>query len=113
MSPRSTARFVRYTITSHPDSELRQSVRCAHEGCPWVVLPTGDQERASQAMLHHTATKGHALFFRVLEDMAVVTLADKAEQERRGRGQPAGVPAPWRSRRGRTGRIMRRGMDRS
>ncbi|MFD7540548.1 hypothetical protein [Streptomyces sp. NPDC059819] len=33
-------------------------------------------------MRHHAATKGHALFNRTTEDMAVVVLADKCEQER-------------------------------
>ncbi|MFE4860777.1 hypothetical protein [Streptomyces sp. NPDC056670] len=74
---------MRYEITSHPNGGFKQSVRCDHEGCPWVILPTGDQERASQAMIQHTAAKGHALFWRTTEDLAVVTLADRTEQERR------------------------------
>ncbi|MBX7467666.1 hypothetical protein ACFW17_03965 [Streptomyces sp. NPDC058961] len=81
MSIRSTARFLRYKVTSHPDGGLRVYASCL--SCSWVVLPTADHERVSGAMRHHAATKGHALFNRTTEDMAVVVLADKCEQERR------------------------------
>ncbi|MEU9096479.1 hypothetical protein [Streptomyces sp. NPDC048361] len=81
MSTRSTARFVRYKVTSHPDGGLRTFVSC--QSCSFVVLPTADIERATRAMSHHTATKGHAIFKRTTEDVAVVVLADTAEQERR------------------------------
>ncbi|MFB7643912.1 hypothetical protein ACFC0S_03050 [Streptomyces sp. NPDC056084] len=46
-------------------------------------MPTAEYERADQAMRHHAARTGHAVFARRFDDIAVVTLADKAEQERR------------------------------
>ncbi|MFE9121158.1 hypothetical protein [Streptomyces sp. NPDC007172] len=83
MSARATARYVRYRVSSHPDGGLSVSVYCLADRCSWSVLPTAEHEKASQEMLHHTADSGHALFSRTVQDMAVVTLADPAEQERR------------------------------
>ncbi len=83
MSPRSTARFVHWKVQSHPDGGLKVAARCLSGGCPWLIVPTPERERLSRAMCHHTASTGHAVFERTFEELAVVTLADKAEQERR------------------------------
>ncbi|MFE9410946.1 hypothetical protein ACFYN0_19490 [Streptomyces sp. NPDC006704] len=70
-----------YKITAHPDGGLQVYVAC--ESCSFVILPTADIERATRAMCSHTAARGHAVFKRTTNDIAVVVLADKAERERR------------------------------
>ncbi|MFG2717273.1 hypothetical protein ACGFW5_03055 [Streptomyces sp. NPDC048416] len=83
MSTRSTARFVRYRVMAHPDGAFRVSATCMNGACPYVVSPTEKADTVSRAMQEHTASTGHAVFSRTIEDTAVVVLADRAEQERR------------------------------
>ncbi|MFE9373586.1 hypothetical protein ACFYM2_27975 [Streptomyces sp. NPDC006711] len=83
MSIRSTARFVRYRVMAHPDGPFSVSATCVKGACHFVVLPTDQVDKASQAMRQHTANTGHAVFTRTVQDTAVVVLADRAEQERR------------------------------
>lgn len=83
MGTRSTARFVHWKVESHPDGGVKVAARCLSGDCPWLIVPTPEQERVSQAMRHHTATTGHALFWRTFEELAVVVLADEAERKRR------------------------------
>ncbi|MEU7576006.1 hypothetical protein AB0B50_00115 [Streptomyces sp. NPDC041068] len=96
MSPRSTMRPIRYTVTSHPDGERTMSADCMSPDCKWSLCPTADVDAGEDALRRHRAETGHALFNRRLEDMACVTLADRAEQERRAEVHDLELAAkPW------------------
>ncbi|MFD7539546.1 hypothetical protein [Streptomyces sp. NPDC059819] len=68
---------------AHPDHAFRLSATCMNAACHFVVLPSEKHDEVSREMQEHTASTGHAVFARKVEDTAVVVLADRAEQERR------------------------------
>ncbi|MFI0979879.1 hypothetical protein ACH4SP_23110 [Streptomyces sp. NPDC021093] len=80
---RASMRFVRWEILGHPSSEVTLTARCLDPDCRWELAPTGDHRMGNDTIMRHTACTGHATFARSMQDLAVVVLADRAEQERR------------------------------
>ncbi|MEU3191104.1 hypothetical protein ABZ686_10770 [Streptomyces sp. NPDC006992] len=72
-----------YTVTSHPDGERSMKADCLHHGCGWELGPTADPAAGERELRLHYAETGHGTFARNFEDVAVVVLADVAEQQRR------------------------------
>ncbi|MET9363421.1 hypothetical protein ABZX93_21240 [Streptomyces sp. NPDC006632] len=83
MSTRNTARFVRYRVLAHPDGAFRASATCLNGPCHFAVFPTENHDEVARRMQEHTASTGHAVFSRTIQDTAAVVLADRAERERR------------------------------
>ncbi|MGA5217326.1 hypothetical protein ACPCAE_14785 [Streptomyces cinereoruber] len=65
-------RFVDHTITQHPDGERTLTLNCVHPGCGFLVAPTVELDRAQLEAIKHTGRTGHAIFSRLLGDLAVV-----------------------------------------